>query len=898
MSQENFVIKPLPRAKADDIVFLIHGTFASNAKWIDHHSILATKIQERIPGISVRPFRWSGQNSYAERSIAADELAKTIKNATTSPQSRVHLIGHSHGGNVALLAMKDENANAAVTSISFLGTPFFSFRPRSYETAVRFYSRFIHTLMFPLILCCTLLLPVGLAYILSTYINSFGVVVAIAVLPACFALQLTELVYQCLGTDKAVGSLFTNALTHAQEKMAKIQVALTKPAFVAWVEGDEARLWLSSLNIISNLPLRLVKGCLSLVSTLKVLAALVLTALGAALIASLFASDGLAQHVWAFSFFILVAFCSLVVGLIIVLLTGVFVATLFSVVVRSNRFAFGWEGLLGHQVTDISVVTLPGSLPQGSVQRKVDVTQLGGLRHSRFYASEALADEIAQWLSGEQSTQPALSGEKLVAGTKATTLAELAKLKWGSGFWIIVFSDLIRWIEFLMLLVLAAAILNIQIVDFNLREDAHLSGAASDLLNVLVVPFMALISFELLGLYKVAMLSLTLRNCLRIVLGWSLAWMLAVSAMRVGNFSDHYSPQLFYILGAAGLVLLLSDRSAIGVFVRYMNRNGLLERRVAIIGNVALSEYALRGLRAQHSGVLRIIGVFNDHDRELMGAATLNYRKLGTIEDLIELARNVPIDSVVLTGLSADNKTRLPKTSVAVLKKIWVLPVEILIDRATTSTPLQTVFDRPLGGLKGVAKSFVDKVIGTILIAISTPVTLVIAIAVKIDSRGPLLSKTICYGLNKRRIVVHRFRTVYVDNIDADADKMAGHEFRITRVGKVIRKMSLDALPQLFDLVFQGNLSLVGPQPDAVDRPLYLSAENAYNYLSRLRVKPGLTGWAQIHGFRNNDRKSEAERLDHDMYYVDRWSVLLDLYILLQTLIPFRIEAKIPVGRV
>ncbi len=163
-----------------------------------------------------------------------------------------------------------------------------------------------------------------------------------------------------------------------------------------------------------------------------------------------------------------------------------------------------------------------------------------------------------------------------------------------------------------------------------------------------------------------------------------------------------------------------------------------------------------------------------------------------------------------------------------------------------------------------------------------------VALAIKIDSRGPVLFKQQRYGFNNDLIEVFKFRSMYAQSADVKADKLVSkNDPRVTRVGRLIRKASLDELPQLFNVVFKGNLSLVGPRPHAVNAK---AEERRYDeavdgYFARHRVKPGITGWAQINGWRGETDTHEKiqQRVEHDLYYIENWSVLLDLYILART---------------
>ncbi len=144
------------------------------------------------------------------------------------------------------------------------------------------------------------------------------------------------------------------------------------------------------------------------------------------------------------------------------------------------------------------------------------------------------------------------------------------------------------------------------------------------------------------------------------------------------------------------------------------------------------------------------------------------------------------------------------------------------------------------------------------------------------------------YGFNNELIEVFKFRSMYIDQADENAQKLVTkNDPRVTRVGRFIRKTSLDELPQLFNVVFKGNLSLVGPRPHA----LHAKAEDRLydqvvdGYFARHKVKPGITGWAQVNGWRGETDTSEKiqRRVEHDLYYIENWSVFFDLYILALT---------------
>jgi len=171
---------------------------------------------------------------------------------------------------------------------------------------------------------------------------------------------------------------------------------------------------------------------------------------------------------------------------------------------------------------------------------------------------------------------------------------------------------------------------------------------------------------------------------------------------------------------------------------------------------------------------------------------------------------------------------------------------------------------------------------------LALPVFAVVALAIKLDSRGPVFFKQKRYGFNNDMTEVYKFRSMYVEQADAAANKLVTKDDpRVTRVGRFIRKASIDELPQLFNVVFKGNLSLVGPRPHPINAKAEakLYADAVDGYFARHRVKPGITGWAQINGWRGETDTHEKiqRRVEHDLYYIENWSVLFDLYIVART---------------
>jgi lipopolysaccharide/colanic/teichoic acid biosynthesis glycosyltransferase len=197
------------------------------------------------------------------------------------------------------------------------------------------------------------------------------------------------------------------------------------------------------------------------------------------------------------------------------------------------------------------------------------------------------------------------------------------------------------------------------------------------------------------------------------------------------------------------------------------------------------------------------------------------------------------------------------------------------------------LFDKPSADWSYVSKWLFDKIFGFAALVALAPLMLLLALAVKLESRGPVFCRQPRYGFNNELIEILKFRSLYVETCDATASKIvAENDPRVTHVGHLIRKTSLDELPQLINVV-KGNLSLVGPSAHAMQAK---AASNRYDdvadgYFARHKVKPGITGWAQINGWRGETDTEEqiTKRIEHDLYYIENRSVFLDLYILIKT---------------
>jgi Undecaprenyl-phosphate glucose phosphotransferase len=407
---------------------------------------------------------------------------------------------------------------------------------------------------------------------------------------------------------------------------------------------------------------------------------------------------------------------------------------------------------------------------------------------------------------------------------------------------------------------------------------------------------------QLAGGYSIAALRGTGPQIGRILLAWTFIFALMSMAAFMGKVGEEFSRVWFLAWYVGGFAALAGFRVVLARAVQRWTREGLLERRAVIVGGGADAAGLIRALESEPDNDVRICGIFDDRKDDRSPRRVAGYPKLGTIAELVAFARIARVDLLIVSlPLTAENRL------LQVLKQLWVLPVDIRLSAHTNKlrfrprtysfvgkVPFLDVVDKPIADWDVVAKWIVDRVVGGLILALAAPVMALVALAIKLDSKGPALFRQKRYGFNNELIEVYKFRSMYTDRTDANAVKLVTRDDpRVTPVGRFIRKTSLDELPQLFNVVFKGNLSLVGPRPHAVQAK---AADQLYNdvvdsYFARHRVKPGITGWAQINGWRGetDTREKIQNRVEHDLYYIENWSVLLDLYIVLMT--PLRLLA-------
>jgi len=347
-------------------------------------------------------------------------------------------------------------------------------------------------------------------------------------------------------------------------------------------------------------------------------------------------------------------------------------------------------------------------------------------------------------------------------------------------------------------------------------------------------------------------------------------------------------PWVLAWLGIA-IPVIAANRLAVATAIRHLQAHGQLRDTVAVVGSSDLAAMIVSSfIQGSAAAEINLIGRFDDAAWPETGV-----RPAGTIDELIALARNTRIDRIILALPGAD-EDRAP----ALLSRLRNAPARIELCLSANiwrfgsadanrlcGVPLVTVANSRIDSDITVMKSIEDRVFSLLLLAALAPLLLLVALLIKLDSRGPVLFRQPRYGLNNRVFNVYKFRSMRQDApVSAEVRQATRDDPRVTRLGRFLRRSSLDELPQLLN-VAKGEMSLIGPRPHAVPHNIkYAGLIDEYH--ARHNLKPGITGWAQVNGLRGETDTDDKmrRRVEYDLYYVENWSFMLDVKIIWMTL--------------
>ncbi|SHM93426.1 putative colanic acid biosysnthesis UDP-glucose lipid carrier transferase [Pseudomonas asturiensis] len=341
------------------------------------------------------------------------------------------------------------------------------------------------------------------------------------------------------------------------------------------------------------------------------------------------------------------------------------------------------------------------------------------------------------------------------------------------------------------------------------------------------------------------------------------------------------------------LAILCGYRLLIRLLLHSLRRHGFNTRRVAIVGTGQVGERLAQSISSAPWMGLNLLGFYDSNPQQMeLGRQRRRLPVLGNLEQLVDDAREGRIDKVYITlAFSAEPHLRelitgLSDTTVSVYLIPDVFMFELLHARSESINGLASIsiFDSPMDGAWSLVKRAEDILLSSLILMLIALPLLLIALTIKLTSPGPVLFRQRRYGLDGRPIMVWKFRSMNVQENGDVVRQATRNDTRITPLGAFLRRTSLDELPQFFN-VLRGDMSIVGPRPHAVAHNEQYRKQVS-GYMLRHKVKPGITGWAQINGWRGETDTLDKmrKRIEFDLEYIEHWSIWLDLKIILLTL--------------
>ena len=372
------------------------------------------------------------------------------------------------------------------------------------------------------------------------------------------------------------------------------------------------------------------------------------------------------------------------------------------------------------------------------------------------------------------------------------------------------------------------------------------------------------------------------------IVGWGAIVAILIFLGYATKLSGQYSEQVILTWFIATPIALIISHIIVRKIASTLRKQGEI-RPVVIVGANETGLDLEKRIQEFPYLFMEVRGYFDDRDESRSQASKVTM--LGRISDVARYVRAHGIQMIFISlPMAAQPRIRellddLHDTTAS----IYFLPDVYIFDLMqarfdyVAGTPVVTICESPYADVDSVVKNTSDFVFATIILILILPLLLCIALAVKFTSPGPVIFKQRRYGLNGEEIIVYKFRSMTVCEDGANIAQAQKYDQRLTKIGAFLRRTSLDELPQFIN-VLQGRMSIVGPRPHAVaHNELYRKLIKGY--MLRHKVKPGITGWAQVNGLRGETETLEKmkARIECDLYYLRNWSVWLDIWIILRT---------------
>lgn len=376
-----------------------------------------------------------------------------------------------------------------------------------------------------------------------------------------------------------------------------------------------------------------------------------------------------------------------------------------------------------------------------------------------------------------------------------------------------------------------------------------------------------------------------------ILQNWTISLVISAGLMSFVNviYLDFKQYILLFFTVSVGF---LFSRASIRFLSGFIRKLGYNTRNVAIVGNMPIGiSLANSFLNAPWMG-MNVVGHYSNVKIKSDDESEQNIIYCGDIDQLLVDAREGRIDKIYIAMAMSEEVTirrlvnQLTDTTCSVMLIPDIFTLNVLHSRTeeVNGVPVVPLFETPMSGMNMVFKRIEDIIVSSLILLFISPVLLTISLAVKITSPGPIIFRQLRYGMDGKPIMVWKFRSMSVmENGDKVVQATKG-DVRITPIGRILRSTSLDELPQFIN-VLKGDMSIVGPRPHAVAHNEQYRAI-IQGYMLRHKVKPGITGWAQINGWRGETDTLEKmeKRVEFDLQYIRDWSIWLDLRIIFLTI--------------
>lgn len=395
-----------------------------------------------------------------------------------------------------------------------------------------------------------------------------------------------------------------------------------------------------------------------------------------------------------------------------------------------------------------------------------------------------------------------------------------------------------------------------------------------------------LLLYNLFDLYSSKRVSGRKREFFNIVKANTIGLVVFIVALYVVN-ETNFSRQMIFIFWAINIICETAVRNCIRYVLRFIRRRGKNLKYVLLVGYSQSAEQYINRIRLNPQWGYVVRGILDDHVER--GTMYKGVKVLGKIDNLQVILPENKLDEIAIT-LSLSEYGRL-KEIVELCEKSGVhtkfIPdyAGVIPNKPYTEDiqglPVINIRHVPLTNtLNALAKRMVDILGSIVAIIVSSPVMLVSVIAIKLTSKGPIIYAQERIGMHNKPFKMYKFRTMYVQDESEERKQWTTKDDpRVTSVGRILRKTSIDELPQLFNILL-GKMSLVGPRPE---RPQFVEKfkEEIPRYMVKHQVRPGLTGWAQVNGLRGDT--SIEKRIEYDLYYIENWTMGFDIKILFLT---------------